>query len=128
MGQDPFERLVSEALEKLPEEFRSRLSNVAIVIEDEPTPAQLSSARVHPESILLGLYEGVPQTKRSIFSFGELPDKITVFKHPIERIAARPGDLQTIVHDTVLHEIGHHFGMNEERIRRWELRRRGGVQ
>lgn len=128
MERAEFERLVTEALEKLPEEFRAKLSNVAIVVEDEPTQEQLSAARIHPKTTLLGLYEGVPQTKRSIFSFGELPDKITIFKQPIESVAPDPDHIREIVHDTVLHEVGHHFGMSEERIRRWETLRRGGVQ
>ena len=101
-----FERLVRRALATLPEEFRSRLENVAVVIEDEP-----------PEDMpdTLGLYEGVPLTERSLEDV-TLPDVITIFKGPIECACHTEEDIEAEVRLTVLHEVGHFFGLEEAQL------------
>jgi predicted Zn-dependent protease with MMP-like domain len=112
------EGLVLDALEALPPEFAERLGSVAIVIEDEATPAQLASVQAHG---LYGLYQGVPRT-----AFGAdaapFPSKITIFRGPLLRANRTPERLATAVTDTVHHEIAHHFGISDARLD--ELQRR----
>jgi len=107
-----FSRLVARALDELPAEFRDRLRNVDVVVLDEPRDEQ----RPEDGSELLGLYEGVPLTGRGS---GEpyLPDRISIFRGPIERMTASPKKQAEIVKDTVIHEIAHHFGISDERLR-----------
>jgi predicted Zn-dependent protease with MMP-like domain len=105
-----FARLVRNALDELPAEFRDRLRNLQIVIEDEPPPER------HPEGgTLLGLYEGVPLTERGAQE-PYLPDRICIFRGPIERMSASPRRQAAIVRDTVVHEIAHHFGISDARL------------
>ena len=119
-----FEKIVEEGIKTIPEKFLRKLDNVAIVIEDEPTPAQKNKLNIHSNWTLLGLYEGVPQVKRGAGYSAVLPDKITIFQKPIEEDARSEEDLKEIVKNTVWHEIAHHFGMNEARVRQAEARRR----
>ena len=107
-----FSRLVARALDALPTEFRERLRNIDVVVLDEPHDEQ----RPEDGSELLGLYEGVPLTGRGS---GEpyLPDRISIFRGPIERMTASPKKQAEIVKDTVIHEIAHHFGISDERLR-----------
>jgi predicted Zn-dependent protease with MMP-like domain len=106
LSRQKFERLVRRALVALPEEFRSRLENVAVLIEDEP-----------PEDMpdTLGLYEGVPLTERSLDGI-TLPDRITLFKRPIERACRTEEEIEAEVRLTVLHEVGHFFGLEEAQM------------
>jgi len=102
-----FEKYVAEALESLPDELREFMSNVEIVVEDEPPPGQP----------LLGLYQGVPLTRRGSSYGGVLPDKITIYRRPLERLYGRsPTLLRREVRRVVLHEIAHHFGLSDERL------------
>jgi predicted Zn-dependent protease with MMP-like domain len=103
-----FARLVSRALAELPERYRERMRNVEIVIEDEPDPARRT------EGELLGLYEGVPLTERRDEPW--LPDRISIFRRPIEAMSSSPRVQAKIVRDTVIHEIAHHFGITDERL------------
>ncbi len=124
MEREAFEQLVEEGLARIPEKFRKLLENVAIVIEDEPTPQQLRRTGVRRGSLLLGLYEGVPHTGR----FGQtpiLPDKITVFQRPIETVARTPQAVRKEVAKTVWHEIGHYFGLSEHAVRKAQTKRFG---
>lgn len=117
MDRETFEALVSEALDSLPEQFAKQLDNVEIVVEAWPTMLDLQSVRAHPGTTLLGLYHGVAKTKRAHYGM-VLPDKISIFAGPILRMTG--GDVDATraqVRKTVLHEIGHHFGMSEEEIR-----------
>ena len=108
--------MVDEAIESIPEEFQEKFDNVDIFIEDWPTLDQLQKSNAR---MLLGLYEGVPQTRRGRYGVGPtLPDRITIFREPIVRIARTRPQIKKIVRDTVLHEVGHHFGMSEEEIRK----------
>ncbi len=117
MDEEGFRRLVSEAINSLPSEFGKRLNNVAVVVEDEPTVQQLRKLRLHRWALLFGLYEGVPQTKRGSYS-GVLPDKITIFKNSIEKVARSSEEIKAQVRAAVIHEIGHHFGLSEEYLRK----------
>jgi predicted Zn-dependent protease with MMP-like domain len=105
-----FARLVRNALEGLPAEFGERVRNLAIVVADEPTPEQ-----VQGRGTLLGIYEGVPLTQRGSYE-PYLPDRIVIFRRPIERMTASPRRQAEIVRDTVVHEIAHHFGITDERL------------
>jgi predicted Zn-dependent protease with MMP-like domain len=104
---DPFAAAVDRALASLPDDLRAAISNVDIVVEEEPPPGER----------LLGLYEGVPLTQRGSGYSGALPDKITLFRRPLERLAH--GDaaaLEAEIRHTVLHEVAHHFGISDERL------------
>ncbi len=103
-----FARLVSRALADLPERYRERMRNVEIVVEDEPDPDRVKHTN------LLGLYEGVPLTERRDEPW--LPDRISIFRRPIEAMSASPRVQAKIVRDTVIHEIAHHFGITDERL------------
>jgi predicted Zn-dependent protease with MMP-like domain len=123
LNQEKFEKIVEEGIGAIPDRFLKKLDNVDIVTEDEPTPYQLRKLRVRKDSIIFGLYEGVPQTRR--WYYGQvLPDKITIFKGPIERVASSEEEIRGIVKNTVWHEIAHHFGMDEKRVREAEARRK----
>jgi len=114
--------LVKQGIEAIPQRFLEKLDNVDIVIEDEPTEEQIEKLKLRKDVKLFGLYEGVPQTKREHYSW-VLPDKITIFKNPIEEIAFLDTQIKEMVKNTVWHEIAHHFGMDEERVRRAEKRK-----
>jgi predicted Zn-dependent protease with MMP-like domain len=115
ISQKSFEDLVRQALETLPGEFYERLQNVDVVVEDEPTAEQLRTGRVEEGDTLLGLYEGVPLTARENYGF-VLPDKITIFKRPIEEMCESPDEVVDEVRVTVMHEIAHHFGMDDHEL------------
>lgn len=112
MQREEFEKLVAEALDEIPEEFLARLKNVAVVVEDEPSEEQLKKLKMRSDLTLLGLYEGVPLTRRGQYSMN-LPDKISIFKNSIEQVARTAEEIKKIVQDTVRHEIAHHFGSDE---------------
>ena len=117
MDSREFEQLVERALEDMPAEFKEKLENVSVVISDWPTRYQIE--KVGGGKTLLGLYEGVPQTRRGRYGVGAtLPDKITIFKVPILQISRNFEEVIKHVRDTVIHEIGHHFGLSETDIRK----------
>ena len=120
-----FDALVQEAYARIPARFRRRLQNVALIVEPEPTPEQLARARVGPGGTLLGLYEGRPLIQRSVFDSFAMPDRITIFQGPHERLARSEAHLRRMLADTVWHEIAHYFGMDEREVRSAERRRAG---
>jgi len=124
MAPAEFDRLVAEAYKRIPARFRKRLQNVALTVEMEPSPGQLSRGRVAPGHTLLGLYEGRPLTQRSVFEPWSMPDRITIFQGPHERLARSPEHLVELVSATVWHEVAHYFGMDEAQVRAAERRRR----
>ncbi len=111
-----FRELVGEALDSLPLEFAKKLDNVSLVVKDAPTPYQLKKLGLPPWGLLFGLYVGIPQSKRGFYS-GVLPDKITIFKNPIEAVARGEEEIKAQVRATVIHEIGHHFGLSERELK-----------
>jgi len=124
MTPDEFDELVQWAYRRIPGEFRQRLKNVAMVVEAEPSAAQLAAGGVGPGATLLGLYQGRPLTQRSVFDGFAMPDRITIFQGPHERLARNAAHLRKMVEDTVWHEVAHYFGMDEQQVRAAERRRR----
>lgn len=123
MNREEFEKIVEQGIKAIPKKFLEKLNNVEICIEEEPSLYQLKKMRTKKGFLIFGLYEGIPQIKRR--GYGQvLPDKITIFKKPIERIAKSKKEIKRAVRNTVWHEIAHHFGMDEERVRLAENRRR----
>jgi predicted Zn-dependent protease with MMP-like domain len=122
-GQRAFDHLVEAAYARIPARFRKRLKNVVVMIEPEPSRAQLARGRVPGGSTLLGLYEGRPLTTRSVFDSFAMPDRITIFQGPHERMAQSPAHLAKLVEDTVWHEVAHYFGMSELQVRKAERKR-----
>lgn len=118
MDDELFEKLVAEAIEDIPQEFKDILNNVDITIADAPNIYQRSRLRLHNGILLLGLYEGVPQTKRGAGYSMVLPDKITIFKLPILHLYHTEEGIKEHVRNVVLHEIGHHFGLSDEAMRK----------
>ena len=116
MTRSEFRDLVDEALETIPQRFRDAMQNIAIVVDDEPTPEQLESVEIEPPDTLLGLYEGIPLPERQWAHGNTLPDKITLFQRPIEESSDDEDDLVVCIGETLIHEIGHYFGLSEEEI------------
>jgi predicted Zn-dependent protease with MMP-like domain len=119
MRRDDFEALVQRALRSIPAEFRDRIHNLAIIVEDEPDPRLLDEMEVPDGETLFGLYHGTPLTERAWDYGNRLPDRITVFQGPHEREYDEE-ELVTAIGETLIHEIGHYFGMSEEEIERIE--------
>ena len=114
MERERFQELVEQAVTDLPGFFQEKLENIAIVIEDYPPPDVASR---YPDGLLLGLYRGVPLTERSIWSFHPYPDVISIYQRNIERLCHTDQEIVQQVRQTVMHEIGHYFGMDEEQLR-----------
>jgi predicted Zn-dependent protease with MMP-like domain len=113
MTAHQFQLLVQEAVEALPLEFRRRLTNVLFIVREEA-----------PEAGLLGQQEGTPLTEKTVLGQDPRPAKITIFQSAHEEAASSWRHLRQMVFETVAHEVGHYFGMDEERVQRWERRRR----
>ena len=123
MQREKFESLVAKALEQLPLEFQSKMENIDVVVENWPTKEQLSRVKLRSPTQLLGLYEGVPKTRRG-GGYGLVPpDKITIFQKPIEARRHPDKQIETEIQKVVCHEIAHHFGSTEESLRRIESER-----
>jgi predicted Zn-dependent protease with MMP-like domain len=118
VSKSEFAQLVEKALSELPPEFAAALDEMPVEIRDWPSREQLLSAGVKQNGLLLGLYQGRPRTRRSVEDSGRLPDVIYLFQGSIEEICKNSEELIQQVRTTVLHEIGHHFGMSEEDLRR----------
>jgi predicted Zn-dependent protease with MMP-like domain len=117
---DDFDALISEALERLPDEFRAALDSVAIVVDDYATQGQLASTHSHG---LFGIYEGVPRTAWGA-SGAPVANKITLFRGPLMAFNPGPKRLSAAVEETLFHEIGHHMGISDERLRELAAERR----
>jgi predicted Zn-dependent protease with MMP-like domain len=122
MTRERFRQLVDEALESIPDRFRDAMQNIAIVVEDEPALQQLRDVELEPPDTLLGLYQGTPLTERSWAHGNVLPDKITLFQGPIEESSDDEDDTVIAIGETLIHEIGHYFGLSEEEIEEIEDR------
>src|SRR3954465_4542487 len=111
-----FEQLVAEALASIPRRFKKAMQNIAIVVEDEPAPDLLREMDIAPPDTLLGLYQGTPLTERGWGHGNTLPDRILIFQGPHEREAEDDDDLVVAIGETLIHEIGHYFGLSEAEI------------
>jgi predicted Zn-dependent protease with MMP-like domain len=123
MTRDRFQRLVHEAVTLIPKRFRREMKNLALVIEDEPSDDLLAEMEIEPPDSLYGLYQGVPLPERT-WGFGNaLPDRITIFQRPIEEDCDGDEDeVRAVIGETLIHEVGHYFGMSEEEIEEIEER------
>jgi predicted Zn-dependent protease with MMP-like domain len=117
-----FEALVADALRGIPARFRRAMQNLAIVVEDEPSPALLGEMEIAPPDTLFGLYQGTPLTERRWDYGNALPDRIVIFQGPHEREADSEDELIISIGETLIHEIGHYFGLSEEEIEEIEER------
>jgi predicted Zn-dependent protease with MMP-like domain len=116
MSDEEFERLVAEGVLAIPERFRARLDNVAILIADRPTKDQLSGSGNEEGEELLGLYEGVPLTERGV-EYASLPDRITIFKEAtLAEAEGDPDRVRAVVRETVWHEVAHYFGYDDDAV------------
>ena len=116
MDDKEFEKLIGEALDSLPKEFAKKLENVGVTFENWPSPMQVTKLRLNRRSLLFGLYEGIPLTQRRNYT-GVLPDKITIFKYPILMVSRNADDVRARVRRTVIHEIGHQFGLSDKEMK-----------
>ena len=122
MDRAAFERLVVEATTLIPKRFRREMKNIAVVVEEEPSAALLAEMEIEPPDSLYGLYQGTPLTERS-WGFGNsLPDKVTIFQLPIEEDCDDEDEIRAVIGETLIHEIGHYFGLSEEEIEEIEER------
>jgi predicted Zn-dependent protease with MMP-like domain len=117
MDRNAFERLVAEALDMLPDEFREKLENVEVVVEDWPDRRTMRLAGVRHPSQILGFYHGVPQTRRTRNYKLVLPDKISIYRRSILMHCRTPEEVHRTIHRVLRHEIAHHFGIGDERLR-----------
>lgn len=120
MERAEFERLVAEALSDIPTRFRHAMQNIAIVVEDEPARELLREMGITPPDTLFGLYQGTPLPERAWDYGNRLPDRILLFQGPHERDAEDYEDLIVSIAETLIHEIGHYFGLNEDEIQEIE--------
>lgn len=114
-----FEQLVRESLDSIPEEFQRQMGNLVVIVEDEPSPDVLASSHIKSDTLLLGLYSGVPLTALGS-NQQMLPERITIYQHNIEKICHNnPNLIKERVRQTVLHEVAHHFGIDHEKMPEW---------
>ncbi len=116
LSREEFRQLVARAVESLPSRVIERLSNVDIVVKARPTSEELAMAEIDPRETLFGLYTGIPLTKRSSSYGMVLPDKITLYQRSIEEGCRTKEEIQMQIRTTLLHEIGHHFGLSEDEL------------
>lgn len=124
MGRADFEKLVKKAILELPEHIRQKMDNVEIIIESKASLEQLDRTGLRSADSLLGLYQGVPQTTWGRGFGNILPDKISIFQQPIEKLAKSEEEIIDLVKNTVWHEIAHHFGFSEKGVRKLEAGRK----
>ena len=122
MTRAAFERLVAEAILLIPKRFRAEMKNLAIVVEDEPSAELLEELEIEPPDSLFGLYQGTPLPERSWPYGNHLPDRITLFQKPIEQDCEDEDDICAVIGETLIHEVGHYFGLSEEEIEEIEER------
>src|SRR5450759_1900749 len=116
MKREHFAEVVEEVLDSLPQEFRSRIRNVAVLVEDVP-PNQLSPEPGQQRRLLLGVFHGVPTTKKSIFDLPSGPDHIVLYQKNIEAVCSTEAEVRQQIRLTVIHELGHYFGLDEEQLK-----------
>jgi predicted Zn-dependent protease with MMP-like domain len=123
MDKPSFEKLVHDALRRLPRRFKQKIRNISVEVEDRPSTVLLRDMGI-VEGTLFGLYQGVPLTERE-WNFGNiLPDRIVIYQKPIEESSSSPAEMEEIVRETVMHEIGHYFGFGDEELSQIEDEKR----
>jgi predicted Zn-dependent protease with MMP-like domain len=122
MTRAAFERLVVEAIALIPKRFRREIRNLAVIVEDEPSLALLDEMEIEPPDSLYGLYQGTPLTERTASYGNTLPDRITLFQKPIEEDCEDEDEVRAVIGETLIHEVGHYFGLSEEEIEEIEER------
>ena len=122
MTRPEFERLAGEAVGLIPLRFRRAMQNLALIVEDEPADTLLAELDITPPDSLYGLYSGTPLTERGWGDGNRLPDRITLYQRPIEEDAGDAEQVRVIIAETLLHEVGHYFGLSEEEIEEIEER------
>jgi predicted Zn-dependent protease with MMP-like domain len=122
MTQERFRQLVEEALHTIPRRFRDHLKNVAVLVEDEPPPEVLREMEIEPPDTLFGLYHGTPLTSRPWDYGNALPDRITIYQGPIEDACETEAEVVATIGETVIHEVGHFFGLDEDELEAIEER------
>jgi len=120
LTREEFEEAVVSALKKLPKFVKEKMENVDVVVEDRAPQDLLSEMGLHSPSALLGLYQGVPLDRRGFYYGNVLPDKITLFQIPIESICKTKEEIKEKIREVVIHEVGHYFGLNDERLEELE--------
>ena len=116
MHRAEFSKVVGEVLDSFPEEFRRRMRNLAVLIEDLP-PDQPLPKRGRPRKLLLGIFHGIPTTKKSVFNLPTGPDHIVLYQRNIEAVCSNEAEIREQIRRTVIHEVGHYFGMSEEQLK-----------
>ncbi len=122
MTRKYFERLVAQALRDIPESFRDAMENVALVVEDYPEPELLQEMGIEPPDTLYGLYQGTPLPERDWSHGNVLPDRVTIYQQPIVEDCCGDEEIVRAIHETVIHEFGHYFGLSEAEIEEIESR------
>jgi predicted Zn-dependent protease with MMP-like domain len=122
MTRTRFEQLVAEAIRSIPPRFRDELKNIAVIVEDEPPDALLDEMEIDPPDTLFGLYQGTPLTERAWDYGNALPDRIVLYQGPIEDASDTEDDVVANVGETLIHEVGHYFGLSEEELEEIEER------
>jgi len=122
MTRTEFERLVREAVTLIPKRFRREITNLALVVESEPGPELLEEMEIEPPDTLYGLYQGTPLTERTWAYGNTLPDRIVLFQRPIEEDCEDNDEIRAVIGETLIHEVGHYFGLSEEEIEEIEER------
>ena len=122
MTRKRFEQLVAEAIDQIPARFRREMKNIAVVVEDEPGTELLDEMEVEPPDSLYGLYQGTPLPERTWAYGNTLPDRVTLFKKIIEEDCETEDDVRDAIGETLIHEVGHYFGLSEEEIEEIEER------
>jgi predicted Zn-dependent protease with MMP-like domain len=116
MTRERFTELVEQALREIPRRFRAAMTNVAVIVEDDPPPQILEEMEIEPPDSLFGLYQGTPLPERSWNYGNTLPDRISIYQRPIEEACDDEDEIRECVVETVIHEFGHYFGMDEDQI------------
>ena len=122
MTREHFERLVAQAVRGIPKHFRDEMDNVAVVVEDRPSPKLLEEMEIAPPDTLYGLYQGTPLPEREWAHGNALPDRITIYQQPIAEDSEDDDAIIRVIGETVIHEFGHYFGLSEEEIEEIEAR------
>jgi predicted Zn-dependent protease with MMP-like domain len=120
--REQFEQLVAEAITLIPKRLRRQMKNIAIVVEDEPNAELLEEMEIEPPDSLYGLYQGTPLPERTSAYGNTLPDRVTIYQKPIEEDCDNDDDVRAVIGETLIHEVGHYFGLSEEEIEEIEER------